>query len=105
MSGLVIAILLHENLNTEGISNEISSEGCVKWRKIQIIGGGLSTLGLTLAVLVSLTKVNLHIKNGSAIFESPNYILRFRDQSNASNIDGTVYYETTSMVNRIGKLM
>ena len=26
-------ILLHESLNTEGSSNEVISEGCVKWGK------------------------------------------------------------------------
>lgn len=96
-----MATLLHENLSTEKLLNEVVSEGCVKWEKIQNIGEGLTTLGLALVVLLSLTKVNFCYKNGSAIPKSSNIVLRFRDRLSARNIDETVCFETTSMVNTI----
>lgn len=96
-----MATLLHKNLSTERLLNEVAPEGCVKWEKIQNIGEGFSTLGLALVVLLSLTKVNLRYKNGSAIPKSSNIVLRFRDRLSARNIDETVCFETTSMVNTI----
>jgi len=67
---IMITSLLHEDLSTGGLSNEIVFEGCVKWGKVQILSLELSILDLTLVMLLSLTKVNLHYKNGSAILES-----------------------------------
>ena len=52
-------------------------------------------------VLLSLTKVNLHIKNGSAISESSNIISRFRGHKIVRNIDETVCFEITNKVNTI----
>jgi hypothetical protein len=101
MSGLIVSILLHESLSTEGLYNEIISEGCVKWVKVRNIGKGFSTLDLTLVVLLSLTRVNLWSKNGSARSKSSNIIIRFRDQLSARSVDETVCSEITSTVNTI----
>jgi len=97
---IMITSLLHEDLSTGGLSNEIVFEGCVKWGKVQILSLELSILDLTLVMLLSLTKVNLHYKNGSAILESSkNYW--FEGQINARDINETVCFETTSMVNTV----
>jgi hypothetical protein len=90
--------LLHVSLNAEKAPNEVFFEGCVKWGNVQGIGEEFSTLGLTLVILLSLMKVNLYIKNGSAIPKSSNIAFRFRDQIIARNIDETVCFRTTSKV-------
>lgn len=95
--------LLHVSLNTEETSNEVFFEGCVKWGNDQDIGEGFSTLGLTSVSLLSLTKVNLHIKNGSAIPKSSNMSFRFRDQIIVRNTDEAVCFKTTSKVNTLQK--
>lgn len=87
---------LHLSLNTEGLSNEIIFEGCVKWGKVQRISEELSTLGLTLVVLISLTKVNLHFKIGTAILRSSDYLIRSKSSYITSGIDESVYHESAS---------
>ena len=99
MSGSIMFSLLHVSLNTGRTLNEVFSEGCVKWGNVRrSIGEGMSTLGLTLVILLSLTRVNLCIKNGSAIPKSSNKIFRFRDQKIARNADEVVCFKTTSKV-------
>ena len=93
--------LLHVSLNTGEISNEIFFEVCVKWGNLQNIGEEFSTLGLTLVVLLSLTKVNLYNKNGSAISKSSKITSRFRGQLNARGVAETVHSENASMANTV----
>jgi hypothetical protein len=97
----ILTKLLHGDLNTEGLFNEVVSEGCVKWGKIQKLAEEFSTLGSTLVILISLMKMNLHYKNGSAIPKSSNIFFRFGDQTNARDVPGAIYSKTTSMVNTI----
>lgn len=99
MGGSIIFILLHASLNTGGTSNEVFFEGCVKWENVQNIGEGLSTLGLISVISLSLTKVKIHIKKGSAIPKSSNKTFRFRGQMIARNADETMCFKTTSKVN------
>jgi len=73
----------------------------VKWGKAQNVEEELSILDLTLMILLSLTKVNLCYKNGTAIPESFNKFLRFRGQLSAKGIDESVCLETASTVNTI----
>ena len=98
VSGLIMFTLLHVGLNAGKTPNEVFFEGCVKWRNVQGIGEEFSILGLILVILLSLMKVNLYIKNGSAIPKSSNITLRFRDQIIARNADETVCFKTTSKV-------
>ena len=95
----MLIALLHGGLITEGLSNEVVFEGCVKWQKILNFGYGLSCLGLALVVVLSLMKVNLYYKNGSAITESSNIKNRLGDQINVRGINECVYSKTTNMVN------
>lgn len=99
MSGSISCILLHVSLNTKGTSNEMFFGGCVKWRTIQNIGEGFSILGLTLVILLSLTKVNFHMKSGSAIPQSSNQISRLRGKKIVRNTDETVCFKTTNKAN------
>jgi RNA-directed DNA polymerase len=98
----MLTSLLQEDLNTGGLSNEVVFEGCVKWGKFQILSVGMSILDLTLVMLLSLTKVNLHYKNGSAIPESSkNLFNRSGDQITARDVNKTVCSITTSRVNTV----
>lgn len=103
VSGSIMFTLLHVSLNAGNTPNEVFFEGCVKWGSFQDIGEEFSTLGLTLVILLSLMKVNLYIKNGSAIPKSSNiaYRVRFRDQIIARNIDEAICFKPTSKVNTI----
>lgn len=87
---------MHLSLNTGGLFNEVIFEGCVKWGTIQIISEEFSTLGLTLVVLISLMKVNLHFKIGSAILRSSDNLNRSESSYITSGIDECVYHESTS---------
>lgn len=87
---------MHWSLNTGGLSNEIIFEGCVKWEKIQIISEGLSTLGLTLVVLISLMKVNLCNKIGSAILGSSDNLNRSESSIIVSDVDESVHCESAN---------
>lgn len=101
VSGLIAILMLHRSLNTGEILNKIFSEGCIIWRKARNVDEELSTLDLTLVILLSLMKVNLCYKDGSAIPKSFNKFLRFGDQLSAKGINGSVCFETASMVNTI----
>lgn len=101
MSASIMIGLLHVSLNTGGISNEMFFEVCVKWGNFQNIGKEFSTLGLTLVVLLSLTKVNLYNKNGLAILKSSKIILRFKGQLKARGGNETVYSENVSMAHTV----
>jgi hypothetical protein len=65
------------------------------------MGKRFSTLGLSLVMLLSVIIVNLRYKNGLAIPKSSNVVLQFRDSLNARNIDKTIYFKITSMVNTV----
>lgn len=55
---------VQSGINTEGYSNEGKSESCMKWRTSWNLMRDSSKLTLILMILMSLTKVNCHIKNG-----------------------------------------
>ena len=45
-----LKFILYESLSAGGLSNEATSEGCVKWGKVQMFGEELITLDLTLEI-------------------------------------------------------
>jgi hypothetical protein len=97
---IMLIALLHEGLITGGLSNEVVFEGCVKWQNFLIFGYGLSSLGLALVVMLSLTKVNLYYKIGSAITKSSNiYKNGLGDQLTVKDINECIYSEITNRVN------
>lgn len=92
--------LVQERLSTGGLSNEVVSEGCVKWQKPYKTRKGVSSLVLTLVDVLSPMKMNLYIKTSSAIIKSPRDLKNwFEDEINVSNINECVCYETTNIVN------
>nr|YP_008475173.1 hypothetical protein [Candida labiduridarum]AGS44482.1 hypothetical protein [Candida labiduridarum] len=99
---IVCRSLVHWDLNTGGQSNEAVFEGCRKWQKDQKLGYDPSSLGLALVVLLSLTKVNLHIKTGTAIAGNPkiyyanNEIKNISGQIITRGINETIYLKITS---------
>jgi hypothetical protein len=103
MIGLVMITLLHGNLNSQKLFNEIAFEGWVKWGKTQYIGKEQSTLDLILAIFLSLTKINFYNKNGSTILKSSNMFLRFRDYLRTNNINETLCLKTINSVNTVIK--
>ena len=97
MSDLVL--VLHERLNTGGLSNEVISEGCVKWGKVRMSGGELTTLVLTLVMFFSVMKMNLCCKIGSAIPKSSVQKYDFGTKRNVRGVYGSVHLKITNMVN------
>lgn len=96
---IMLLTLLHEGLNTEGLSNEVVLEGCVKGQNFLIFGYGLSSLGLALVVMLSLMKVNLYNKIGSAITKFSKNKIKLRDQLTVRDINECIYSEITNRVN------
>ena len=94
-------LALHMNLNTGGVSNEASSEGCVKWGKARNVDEEPSTLDLTSVMFLSLTKVNYCYKDGSAIPASFNKLLRFRGKISVKSTSEAVCFKTASTANTI----
>jgi hypothetical protein len=101
VSSLTAFSALHRNLNTGEVPNETLSEGCGKRGKAQSVDEEPSTLDLTLAIFLSLTKVNSCYKNGSAIPESFNKLLRFRGKTSVKSIPETVCSKTANTTNTI----
>lgn len=101
MSGLIACLVLHRNLNTGEMPNEAFSEGCGKWGKARSVDEEHSTLDLTLVVFLSLMKMNSCYKDGSAILESFNKLLRFKGMISVRNIPETVCSKTANTANTI----
>ena len=83
------------------MSNEILSEGCVKWGKSQNVDEETSTLDLTSVIFLSLTKVNYCYKDGSAKPVSFNRPLRFRGIISVKGASDRVCSKTASTANTI----
>lgn len=94
-----LVLVLHERLNTGGLSNEVISEGCVKWGKVRMSGGELTTLVLTLVMSFSVMKMNLCRKIGSAIPKSSVQKYDFGTKRNVRGVYESVYLKITNMVN------
>jgi hypothetical protein len=101
MSGLIAFLVLHRNLNTGEMSNEAFSEGCGKWGKARSVDEEHSILDLTLVVFLSLMKMNSCYKDGSAILESFNKLLRIKGMISVRNIPETVCSKTANTANTI----
>lgn len=94
MDGLMRLNSLHEYLSTEGLANELISEGCTKWGKIQTLSEVFSTLDIALVVILSLMRMNPYYKIGSAILGSSEINSRSKSFIYERNKDECIYFKS-----------